>query len=152
MWKLSNKGRYAVRALSDIAFHEDGQPAQIKDIAKRQRIPLRFLEQIFQDLKRAGLVGSKRGPRGGYQLARGAADIRVGDVLRAIEGPPDSARIKQEARRAPKELCEVADTVVEELAQAVERCFEGVTIEDVCTRGERLGLRRRVRPLSAYVI
>src|SRR3954470_21761776 len=85
--KLSNKGRYAVRALFDIAFYNDGKPTQVKDIAERQNIPPRFLEQIFQDLKRAGIVGSKRGPQGGYSLARRATDIRLGDVVRALEGP-----------------------------------------------------------------
>src|SRR5438132_13613134 len=70
MLKVSNKGRYAVRALFDLAFLASDQPAQIRDIAERQRIPVRFLEQIFQDLKRARLVDSKRGPRGGYQPAR----------------------------------------------------------------------------------
>ena len=85
--KLSNKGRYGVRALFDIAFHNDGRPTQIKDIAEREAIPARFLEQIFQDLKRAGLVGAKRGPRGGYHLARPAEEIRLGDVVRALEGP-----------------------------------------------------------------
>ena len=70
--KLSNKGRYAVRALFDIAFYNDGRPTQVKDIAERQNIPPRFLEQIFQDLKRGGIVGSKRGPQGGYSLTRKA--------------------------------------------------------------------------------
>ena len=150
MWKLSNKGRYAVRALSDMAFHEDGSPLQIKDIAKRQRIPLRFLEQIFQDLKRAGLARSKRGPRGGYRLARGPAEIRVGDVLRAIDGP--GAAPRGTPARAPRELREVTDAVFDDLALAVERCFEKVTLEDVCARGEQMGIRRGLRPLSAYVI
>src|SRR4029077_797652 len=77
----------AVRALFDLAFHASDQPAQLRDIAERQRIPLRFLEQIFQDLKRARLVDSKRGPRGGYQLARTPERICVGDVRRALEGP-----------------------------------------------------------------
>ncbi len=149
MWKLSNKGRYAVRAMSDMAFHQDGSPAQIKDIAKRQRIPLRFLEQIFQDLKRAGLARSTRGPRGGYQLAKSAAEIRVGDVLRAIEGP----RVAPSGvARAPRDLREVTEAVFDDLAVAVERCFEAVTIEDVCVRGEKMGIRRRLHPLSAYVI
>src|SRR3954454_18898456 len=85
--KLSNKGRYGVRALFDIAFHNDGKPTQIREIAERELIPARFLEQIFQDLKKAGLIGSKRGPRGGYHLTRPAAEIRIGDVIRALEGP-----------------------------------------------------------------
>jgi Rrf2 family protein len=85
--KLSSKGRYAVRALFDIAFYNEGRPTQVKDIADRQNIPPRFLEQIFQELKRAGIVGSKRGPQGGYLLAQGAEAIRLGDVVRALEGP-----------------------------------------------------------------
>jgi Rrf2 family transcriptional regulator, iron-sulfur cluster assembly transcription factor len=84
--KLSSKGRYAVRALFDIAFYNDGQPTQVKEIAERQAIPPRFLEQIFQDLKRAGIVGSKRGPQGGYLLARPSHEIRLGDVIQVIEG------------------------------------------------------------------
>jgi Rrf2 family protein len=66
--RLSTKTRYGVRAMFDIAFHHQGQAniaAQAKEIARREEIPLRYLEQIFQDLKRAGLVESKRGPRGG---------------------------------------------------------------------------------------
>src|SRR5690349_18911363 len=85
--KLSSKGRYGVRALFDIAFHNDGRPTQIREIAERALIPARFLEQIFQDLKKAGIIASKRGPRGGYHLARPAAEISVGDVLRALDGP-----------------------------------------------------------------
>src|SRR5687768_3943578 len=85
--KMSNKGRYAVRALFDIAFYNHGRPTQVKDIAERQGIPPRFLEQIFQDLKRSGIVGSKRGPQGGYSLAWLAGEIRLGDVVRALEGP-----------------------------------------------------------------
>jgi Rrf2 family protein len=85
--KLSNKGRYGIRALFDIAYFHDGTATQIKDIAERQSIPPRFLEQIFQELKRAGLVVSKRGPKGGYQLNGEPAAIRIGDVIRSLEGP-----------------------------------------------------------------
>src|SRR6185295_16239466 len=85
--KLSSKGRYAVQAVFDLAYHNEGKAAQIKDICDRQGIPARFLEQVFRDLKKAGIVRSKRGPRGGYELARTAADLRIGDVVRAIEGP-----------------------------------------------------------------
>ena len=85
--KLSNKGRYGIRAIFDIAFHNEGKATQIKDIAERQGIPPRFLEQIFQDLKRVGMVTSKRGPKGGYALARPASEIRLGDIVRALEGP-----------------------------------------------------------------
>jgi Rrf2 family iron-sulfur cluster assembly transcriptional regulator len=167
MLKVSNKGRYAVRALFDLAFHRDERPAQLRDIAERQRIPLRFLEQIFQDLKRARLVDSKRGPRGGYQLARPAGEIRVGDALRALEGPialvaesspsepsRSASRARTSAKRAPEaDWRQVTDAVFSDLARDVERCFDAVTLEDLCARGEAMGLRRRARPLvAAYVI
>ena len=73
--RLSTKTRYGVRAIFDIAYHGQDAPqltAQARDIAVREHIPVRYLEQIFQDLKRAGLVDSKRGPRGGYYLKRKA--------------------------------------------------------------------------------
>ena len=85
--KLSSKGRYGVQAMFDLAFHSEGKAAQIKDICERQGIPARFLEQVFRDLRKAGIVPSKRGPRGGYQLTHAPAELRVGDIVRAIEGP-----------------------------------------------------------------
>lgn len=119
--KLSNKGRYGVRALFDIAFHNDGRPTQIKDIAAREAIPARFLEQIFQDLKRAGLVGAKRGPRGGYHLARPARDIRLGDVVRALEGPIAITGRTEETKRAPAtDGRDVTDAIFRELSHRIE--------------------------------
>src|SRR6476620_10319529 len=141
--KLSNKGRYGVSALFDIAFHNDGRPTQIKDIAERESIPARFLEQIFQDLKRAGLVGAKRGPRGGYHLARPAPEIRLGDVVRALEGPIAITRGTEEVRGPAREARDVTEVVFRELSGRIERCFDEITIADICRRGDELGLRRR---------
>ena len=147
--KLSSKGRYGVRALFDIAFHSDGGPTQIREISERELIPARFLEQIFQDLKRAGLIGSKRGPRGGYHLARPAAEISIGDVLRALEGPALVVASEDDAR-----ACADATTAVfRDLAASIERCFDAISIADVCARGVELGLSRKGRPeRSSYVI
>jgi Rrf2 family protein len=149
--KLSNKGRYGVRALFDIAFHNDGRPTQIKDISSRQAIPARFLEQIFQDLKRAGLVGAKRGPRGGYHLARPAEEIRLGDVVRALEGPIAITGRDDAPKKALVDGRDVTDAVFRELSRRIEGCFDGVTIEDMCRRGDELGLRK-VRERYSYVI
>jgi Rrf2 family protein len=149
--KLSNKGRYGVRALFDIAFYNDGRPTQIKDISARQAIPARFLEQIFQDLKRAGLVGAKRGPRGGYHLARAAYEIRIGDVIRALEGPIAIVGRDEPARRAAIDGKDVTDVVFRELSRRIEGCFDDVTIADMCRRGDELGLRK-ARERYVYVI
>lgn len=135
--KLSNKGRYGVRAIFDIAFHNEGRATQIKEIAERQAIPPRFLEQIFQDLRRAGLVAAKRGPRGGYHLARPASEIKVGDVLRALEG----SVVQQDEEG--DEVRDPTTAVFRDLCQSVERCFDEVTIADVCARGSAMGLRRQ---------
>ncbi|MCB9658999.1 MAG: Rrf2 family transcriptional regulator [Polyangiales bacterium] len=141
--KLSNKGRYGVCAMFDIAFHNDGGPTQIKDIAQRQAIPPRFLEQIFQDLKRAGLVTSKRGPRGGYALAQGSGDIRVGDIIRALEGPTQIEADTDDQPGAGDALSRrVTQQVFEELAASIEACFDALTLDDLCARSEAGGVRR----------
>src|SRR5271169_2720238 len=85
--RITTTSRYGVRALFDVAYHGGGQPTQIKDIAKRQRISQRYLEQIFNKLLKGGLLKSRRGPRGGYLLARDASEISVGDIITAAQGP-----------------------------------------------------------------
>jgi Rrf2 family protein len=157
--KLSNKGRYAVRALFDIAFYNDGRPTQVKDIAERQAIPPRFLEQIFQDLKRAGIVGSKRGPQGGYSLARRAADIRLGDVVRALEGPivlgeraPGKREAEADHRARGADSRRVTELVFKDLSARVEACFDSITVADICARADQLGLGRPGAQRYVYVI
>ncbi len=148
--KLSNKGRYGVRAIFDIAYHNEGQPTQIRTIAERQGIPARFLEQIFQDLKKARLVTSKRGPKGGYALAKEADDIRLGDIIRALEGPVVLAPPPGERHVAGDATSRaITDEAFEELAQDIEACFDNVSIADLCERGERNGVRRK--PPRRYV-
>lgn len=148
--KLSKKGRYAVRALFDIAFYNEGQPTQVKDIAERQSIPPRFLEQIFQDLKRVGIVASKRGPQGGYSLARPPEEVSLGDAVRALEG---TIMLVDEAgadRGAPSRR--VTDAVFRDVSARVQQCFDDVTIADICRRAEELGLRRPGSARQVYVI
>ena len=88
--KLSTKGRYAMVALADIAMQPDGTLVTLGDIAQRQDISLPYLEQLFVKLRRAGLVTSVRGPGGGYRLAKAASDIRVVDVLGAVDETVDA--------------------------------------------------------------
>jgi len=84
--KLSTRGRYGLRALADLAMHDEGSPVTLADIARRQRISDGYLESIFSMLKKAGLVRSVKGAGGGYRLARPAAEISAGEVLTALEG------------------------------------------------------------------
>jgi Rrf2 family transcriptional regulator, iron-sulfur cluster assembly transcription factor len=83
--KLSTKGRYAMVALADMALQPDGALVSLTEIARRQDISLAYLEQLFVKLRRAELVDSVRGPGGGYRLARSPSDIRVADILAAVD-------------------------------------------------------------------
>jgi len=88
--KLSTKGRYAMVALSDLALQPDGALVSLSEVSRRQDISLPYLEQLFVKLRRAGLVESVRGPGGGYRLARPASEIRVADVLGAVDETVDA--------------------------------------------------------------
>jgi Rrf2 family protein len=89
---ISVKGEYALQALIDLAAQTPGEPVKIADIARRQRIPQKFLELILAGLKQGGFVESRRGAEGGYLLARAADSLTVGDVLRFVEGPQPRLR------------------------------------------------------------
>ena len=88
--KLSTKGRYAMVALADIALQDAGAQVPLSEISKRQDISLPYLEQLFVKLRRAGLVESVRGPGGGYRLSRAPSEIRVVDVLAAVDETVDA--------------------------------------------------------------
>ncbi len=85
--RLSAKAEYGVRAMAVLAFYYRGGPVSLRAIAEQEEISLKFLEQIFPDLRRAGLIHSVRGSRGGYMLSRSPGNIKVGDIVRAVEGP-----------------------------------------------------------------
>lgn len=83
--KLSTKGRYAVVALAGLALEPEGQRVNLAEISRREDISLSYLEQLFVRMRRAGLVTATRGPGGGYQLARPAAEISIADILIAVD-------------------------------------------------------------------
>lgn len=84
---LSSRAKYATRALLDLTFRFDGAPVHLQEIAERQNIPQKFLEQILLSLKRMGFVQSRKGPGGGYTLAKSPSEITLGAVVRAVDGP-----------------------------------------------------------------
>ncbi len=157
--RLSTKTRYGVRAVFDIAFHNQGGPTQAKDIARREDIPLRYLEQIFQDLKRAGLVDSKRGPRGGYYLRKPPEEIKLGDIVRALQGPIEemfapNGEESRGRRRAQGAVASKNITAVlwQELADHVTSWFDGVSVGDLVKRGVELGIPRGDEKRPMYYI
>lgn len=108
--KLSTKGRYGLRAVLDIALHGGEEAVALSSIAERQSISISYLEQLIAKLKKAGIVSSTRGAKGGYVLSKPPEDISVGQVLRALEGnldPVDCAEVKGE-----DSTCQASDICV----------------------------------------
>jgi Rrf2 family protein len=101
MLKVSTKSTYALRALLQLARESAENPVRLAGLAKKQAIPLPFLEQIFSQLRRAGLVISVRGPQGGYKLARKPDDISLGDIVVALEGPMEPVACTMPENRTP---------------------------------------------------
>ena len=143
--RLSSRTRYGVRALFHIAYHNGGGPASAREVAQRQDIPVRFLEQVFQDLKKAAVVESRRGPGGGYYLARAPESVTLGDVLRAIEGPIEFGRCvhSHDGVVQPGEhitgRCVTGD-VWQKIGGMLTDYLDGITIADLCARAHGLGI------------
>jgi Rrf2 family protein len=126
--KISTKGRYGLRAMAEIAS-ANGERLAIKTIAARQDISEAYLEQIIASLKRSGLVKSLRGSSGGYVLAKPMEEIKVGDVLRSLEGPLSVADCT-DARCGVCQTC-VAKGVWEKLQNSIDAVIDGVTLKDL---------------------
>ena len=95
------KGEYALQALFDLASQPPGEPVKIADIARRQKIPQKFLELILASLKQGAFVESRRGAEGGYLLTRSAGELTVGEVLRYVEGPQDRKAKRRKSGDSP---------------------------------------------------
>lgn len=157
--KLSTKTRYGVRALFDMAFHAGTLSVQVKDISRRQDISQRYLEQIFQDLKKAGLLRSKRGPQGGYSLARPPAQITLLDIVSVTEGGLSLIDCAGEGE-STKGNCTPCDrmnqcatqSVWAEAGRHLEAYFASVTLKDVCDKARSLGLERELDHRFMYFI
>ena len=130
--KISTKGRYALRMLYDLALHQDEGFVSLKDVAERQSISKKYLEQIVPLLNKSGLLRTNRGNKGGYSLSRKPEDISVGDVLRATEGSiaPVSC-LEFEPNVCPR-VHECATLYVwEGLYKAMTEYLDGVSLKDI---------------------
>jgi Rrf2 family cysteine metabolism transcriptional repressor len=113
---ISVKGEYALHAVFDLSSQPPGQPVRIADIAKRQKIPQKFLELILASLKQGGFVESRRGAEGGYLLARTADAIKVGEVLRFIEGTRDEkSRVRRLGDSPFSDMWQMVNQAVSEI-------------------------------------
>ncbi|AKO45391.1 Rrf2 family transcriptional regulator [[Haemophilus] ducreyi] len=103
--KLTSRGRYAVTAILDIALHGKSLPVSLADISERQAISLSYLEQLFAQLRREGIVHSVRGPGGGYQLGKSPAEISVGMVISAVNESLDVTKCKGNGNCSKNSQC-----------------------------------------------
>jgi Rrf2 family iron-sulfur cluster assembly transcriptional regulator len=134
--KLSTKGRYAVMAMADLAYHSVGKPVALGEVAKRQEISLSYLEQLFGRLRRSGLVRSVRGPGGGYLLGRDPTEMRVADIILAVDEPIKATRCTPGSPKgchSQRGRCLTHD-LWEELGKHIYQFLNSVTLADVCER------------------
>lgn len=130
--KISTKGRYALRLMVDLAEHKDSGFIALKDVAKRQNISKKYLEQIVPVLNGAGLLTTNRGNRGGYKLAKEPKEYTVGDILRITEGSiaPVSCLDSEINLCERKNFCQTL-YVWEGLYKVVNEYLDGITVQDI---------------------
>jgi Rrf2 family transcriptional regulator, iron-sulfur cluster assembly transcription factor len=134
--KLSTKGRYAVMAMADLAIQSGGRPVSLADIADRQEISLSYLEQLFGKLRRSSLVKSVRGPGGGYMLGRTAEEMRISDIVLAVDEPLSVMRCQPGSPagcQSNKGRCLTHD-LWEELTNQIHLYLASVSLDDVISR------------------
>ena len=147
--RISAKGEYAVKAMLDLALCDDGETLQpIQDIARRQSIPQRYLEQVLLGLKRAGFLHSRRGSAGGYRLAKPPDQITVGALLRAVEGQVGVGFAGRTARGSAGDAGGDLIQLWRAVSDAVDTVVDGTTLEDL----RRQAAERRASTKPMYHI
>ena len=153
--RLSTQSRYGVRGIFDIAYHSEGLSTQVKDISRRQGISARYIEQIFQKLKKAGIIGSKRGPSGGYFLNKRPEEITIGEIVHVTEGnispvlcisPEDSSKPCEKSGEC------VTRIIWDEAGNRLKGYFDSVTIKDLCKMAQEMGLKKDFDQRFMYYI
>jgi Rrf2 family iron-sulfur cluster assembly transcriptional regulator len=137
MLKLSRKTLLALEAVIDIAFNGRPEPVQAKEITARQGVPQRYLEQVMQQLVRAGVLKGVRGPRGGYRLAKERRRISVGEVVRVAESLDEEG----ESQVPHSDLgSRIVTPLIASLQDEVMARLDAISIEDLCTRARAAGV------------
>ena len=132
--KLSTRTRYGVRAILELAGNQSEEPMQIKTIAERQEISVKYLEQLMAILKSAGFVRSVRGAKGGYILAKPANQIKLSDVFNALEGPVTTVECLENENSCKRAADCVTRQVWAEVQQAIMSVLRSMTLQDLVDR------------------
>lgn len=150
MLKLSRKTLLALEAVIDIAFNARPEPVQAKEITARQGVPQRYLEQVMQQLVRAGILKGVRGPRGGYRLAKERRRISVGDIVRAAETGEDE---NGEDTTPRSELgIRIVNPFIQSLQDEVMNRLDSITVEDLCQQARAAGVGATQRTSADFAI
>lgn len=138
--RVSTRGEYGIRALLDLALHYGEGPIPLKAVAQRQKISEHYLEQLMSTLRKASLVVSVRGAQGGYQLAAPPQELRVGDALRALEGPLEPRAVADEPAGSGPEQVPFYGTraLWQILTEQLNDTLDGLTLDDLCRKGAEL--------------
>ena len=131
--KLTTKGRYAVMAMADLASYQNGKPVSLIDISLRQNISLSYLEQLFSKLKNEKLVKSVRGASGGYVLEKNPKDIKISNIIFAVDEQVKTLNCKRESKRGCNgrtTKC-ITHNLWDELEQHINKFFDNVSLNDL---------------------
>ena len=131
--KLTSKGRYAVTAMLDVALHQTRGPVPLADISERQAISLSYLEQLFSRLRKDQLVDSVRGPGGGYLLGRDAANISIGEVIRAVDESVDATRCQGQADCQSGDRC-LTHSLWQDLSDRISSFLNDITLGELMAK------------------
>lgn len=148
--KFSLQVQYAICGVFDLAYNGRGDPVQVRVIADRQTIPTRYLEQIFRRLRQAEIVTSKRGPGGGYSLARPPREITLRDVIEAVEGPLERALEMDAVEASPNRLRPTF--LWGDLAERLGAALAETTLEALCREAARADVERAHPDAPMYFI
>jgi Rrf2 family protein len=132
--KLSTRTRYGIRAIIELAGNHGCGPLQLKEIARRQEISIKYLEQLMAVLKSAGYVRSIRGAKGGYLLAKPPGKIKLSEVFTCLEGPVTTVECVADENYCARIADCVARGVWMEIEKAIEKVLEAVTLKDLVER------------------
>ncbi len=129
--KISTRGRYALRLMLDLANNQTGEPVKLKDVARRQGISEKYLEQIIAVLNKGGLVRSIRGAQGGYLIARDPSEYTVGMILRLTEGSLTPVECLESDTCCERETDCVTRILWKKVADAVSQVIDSTTLQDL---------------------
>lgn len=150
--RFSLQEQYAICGLFDLALSSGEGPQPIDRIGERQAIPTRYLEQIFQRLRRAGLIESKRGPGGGYRLARPAAEIRLLEIVEAVAGSLATSFDMEDPGGEGSDATQRPGFLWPLLADRMQGVLASLSLEDLVREGLRRGIARRASAAPMYFI